>query len=118
GLRNDCPAAAAVDRAPLQAATVDRPERNARSGQRGRVTERFAWWQRQLRNRAILPDHRQPAGAEKCGGGSPYHDAAVVRAARNRVTAPGKIRQPNDAAVECPGKRLTSAGADRSAHCN
>jgi len=31
---------------------------------------------------------------------------------------PGKVRQANNAAVECPGKRLTSASANRSAHCN
>ena len=34
------------------------------------------------------------------------------------MTAPGEIRQADDAAVESPGKRLTSAGANRPAHRN
>ena len=32
--------------------------------------------------------------------------------------SPSKIRKANDAAVERPGKRLTSAGDNRPAHCD
>src|SRR5439155_880887 len=74
--------------------------------------------QRQLRNDAILPDHRQPAGAEECSGGGPHDDAVIVGTVRNSVTPPGQVRQPHDTAVERPGERLAPAGAYRAADCN
>lgn len=114
-LRDDRRTGAIVDHRLLKASAIDRADGHDRSVHAVRVSDRFAWGERKLRNRAVLPDHRQPVRAEECGRGSAHHDAVVVGAVRNGMVAAGQVWQAHEAAAERPGERLASAAPDRAA---